>query len=124
MNRATPGFIGKRTLADFQTQQALNNNSGRLFLRSVKPRTYQHTSPISPLSPIDLPFNLSPDVMSNLSSPSSCMSQRYGLPLLQQLRPQQVPLGINTGATIQAVSTGLSGGPYMNQVSTGGFIPE
>ncbi|KAK8267635.1 hypothetical protein V6Z12_D11G011700 [Gossypium hirsutum] len=77
VNRATPGFIGKRTLADFQTQQALNNNSGRLFLRS-----------------------------------------RYGLPLLQQLRPQQVPLGINTGATIQAVSTGLSGGPYMNQVST------
>ncbi|KAB2055088.1 hypothetical protein ERO13_A11G011600v2 [Gossypium hirsutum] len=118
VNRATPGFIGKRTLADFQTQQALNNNPGRLFLRSVKPRTYQHTSPISPLSPIDLPSNLSPDVMSNFSSPSSCMSQRYGLPLLQQLRPQQVPLGINTGATIQAVNTGLSGGPYMNPVST------
>ncbi|XP_021284333.1 scarecrow-like protein 8 [Herrania umbratica] len=120
VNRAAPNFIGKRTLADFQTQQHQNNHPGlnSLYLRSVKPRTYQHTSPISPLSPIDFSTNLSPDVTSNFSSPSSCMSQRYGVPLLQQLRPQQLPLGTTPGTAIQVVNPGLSGVPYMNPAQT------
>ncbi|WRX18402.1 Transcription factor GRAS - like 10 [Theobroma cacao] len=120
VNRAAPNFIGKRTLADFQTQQHQNNHPGlnSLYLRSVKPRTYQHTSPISPLSPIDFSANLSPDVSSNFSSSSSCMSQRYGVPLLQQLRPQQLPLGTTSGTTIQVVNPGLSGVPYMNPAQT------
>jgi hypothetical protein len=89
---ATTTLIGKRTLADFQAfqqsppqqnllnQAALNN----LLLRSVKPRInnnifQQNTSPISTL---DFSVsNLSPEL-------PSLMSQRYGLPLLQQLRPQ------------------------------------
>ncbi|KAJ6766741.1 hypothetical protein OIU79_022661 [Salix purpurea] len=89
---STTNLIGKRTLADFQAfqqsppqqnllnQAALNN----LLLRSVKPRVnnnifQQNTSPISTL---DFSVNnLSPEL-------PSLMSQRYGLPLLQQLRPQ------------------------------------
>ncbi|KAL4354831.1 hypothetical protein GQ457_06G038700 [Hibiscus cannabinus] len=119
VNRAAQSLIGKRTLADFQTQQLINNHPAHLYLRSVKPRTFQHTSPISPLSPIDLSTNLSPpDVTGNFSSPS-CMSQRYGLPFLQQLRPQQTALGITSGgSTIKAVNPGLSGGSCMNPVST------
>ncbi|KAE8698182.1 Scarecrow-like protein 8 [Hibiscus syriacus] len=94
VNRATPNLIGNRTLADFEKQQLQYNNLGRnnLYLRSVKPRTnYQHSSSISPLSPIGFSSNLSPDVMGNFSSPSACISQRYhGLPLLQQPRPEQL----------------------------------
>ncbi|XWS61210.1 hypothetical protein CRYUN_Cryun07bG0106300 [Craigia yunnanensis] len=136
-NRAAPSIIGKRTLADFQTQQYQNNHPGLngLYLRSVEPRTYQHTSTISPrtyqhtstispLPPIDFSSNLSSDVTSNFSSPSSCTSQRYGVPLLQQLRPQQHPLGITSGATIQALNAGLSGAPYMNPVQTRVVQPQ
>ncbi|XVF12540.1 hypothetical protein REPUB_Repub08aG0127300 [Reevesia pubescens] len=120
VNQAVPSFIGKRTLADFQTQQHQNNHPGlnSLYLRSVKSRTYQNTSPISPVSPIDFSSNLSPDVTSNFSSSSSCMSQRYGVQLLQQLRPQQIPLGITSGTTIQSPNPGLSGVPHMNPVQT------
>ncbi|XP_022736602.1 scarecrow-like protein 8 isoform X2 [Durio zibethinus] len=77
MNRATPSLIGKRTLADFQTQQLQNNHAGlsSLYIRS-----------------------------------------RNGVPLLQQLRPQQLRLGITSGATIQAVSPGLSGAQFMKPV--------
>ncbi|GMJ14945.1 SCARECROW-like 8 [Hibiscus trionum] len=116
VNRAAPSLIGKRTLAEFQTQQLINNHPARLYLRSVKPRTYQHTSPI------DLS---SPDVAGNFSSPS-CMSQRYGLPLLQQLRPKQIPIGLTAaGSTIHGVNPGLSGGgQYMNPVPTRVVQPE
>ncbi|TYI66111.1 hypothetical protein E1A91_D09G202700v1 [Gossypium mustelinum] len=91
VNRAVPNLVGKQTLADFQKQQLHYNHPVRndlLYLRSVKPRTtYQHSSTISPM---DFSSNLSPDVMGNFSSPSSCISQRYyGLPLLQHPRPQQ-----------------------------------
>ena len=46
-------IIGKRTLSDYQAHQFQNNQAGLngFFYRSVKPRTFQHTSPISPLSP-------------------------------------------------------------------------
>ncbi|XVF50864.1 hypothetical protein PTKIN_Ptkin04bG0137900 [Pterospermum kingtungense] len=127
MNRAAPSLMGKRTLADFQTQQQNQNNHpglSSLYLRSVKPRNYHHTSPISPLAPIDFSSNLSPDVTSNFSSPSSYMSQRYGVPLLQQLRPQQLPLGITSGATVQALNHGLSGAPFMNPVQTRVVRPQ
>ncbi|KAK8686591.1 hypothetical protein V6N13_125615 [Hibiscus sabdariffa] len=110
VNRAAPSFVGKRTRADFNSH-ALNN----LYLRAIKPRNEQHASPISP---VDFSYNLSPDVSSNFSSPSSSSSmlQRYGVPLLQQLIPQQLPLGISSEATIQAVNPGFSSTQYMNLV--------
>ncbi|XVE58490.1 hypothetical protein DITRI_Ditri04bG0173600 [Diplodiscus trichospermus] len=79
VSRAAPSLMGKRTLADFQTQQHQNNLPGlnSLYLRS-----------------------------------------RYGVPLLQQLKPQQLPLGITSGAVIQAVNPGLSGVPYVSPVQT------
>ncbi|KAE8704701.1 NC domain-containing family protein [Hibiscus syriacus] len=69
----------------------------------LKPRNFQHTFPISPLSPLDF-------------SSATCNSQLYGVSLLQQLRPQQLPLGITAGATTQAVNPCLSGAPCMNPV--------
>lgn len=98
-----PDLIGKRPLADFQGQahhQFLNNyqyhqqhpqpsnaNLG-VLLRSVKPRTHYHTSPISPLSPVDFNAAISPEMISSVSStlaPPPPSSGRYGLSLL---RPQ------------------------------------
>ncbi|MFQ6631008.1 hypothetical protein Gotur_009297 [Gossypium turneri] len=110
VNRAAPSFVGKRTRADFNNH-GLNN----LYPRPVKPKNYQHAYPFSPLSPIDFSCYLLPDVTCNFS-PSSSMSQRYGVPVLQQLRPQQLPLGISSGATIQAVNPGFSSAQYLNLV--------
>ncbi|RZB44203.1 scarecrow-like protein 8 [Glycine soja] len=66
-------LIGKRTLAEFQTHNlnsSNNNNNNPLLsnylLRSVKPRTFQHTEL------------------------STFPSNRYGLPLLHHLRPNAV----------------------------------
>ncbi|KAJ4705973.1 putative Scarecrow-like protein 8 [Melia azedarach] len=102
-NRAGQNLIGKRTFTDYQNhhqqqqqqqQQHLQQNHfnpalNSLFLRSVKPRTYQNLSPISPLSPVDFSANnnvLSPDLQQSLS-------HRYNLPLLQQhVRPYQQQL--------------------------------
>ncbi|MED6118338.1 GRAS protein [Stylosanthes scabra] len=108
-------LIGKRTLAEFQTQQQqhnhhfnnhlLNNNNNNnnnyvlsnLLQRSVKPRTASfHTgSPLSPLSPID--FSI-PELQTH-----PYQTQRFGMPLLHQLRPNpinsnNVPLPITTSA--------------------------
>ncbi|KAF9664180.1 hypothetical protein SADUNF_Sadunf17G0129400 [Salix dunnii] len=106
MNAATtPTLIGKRTLADFQSQpqqnllnQAALNN---LLLRSVKPRInnnlfQQNTSPISTLPPIDFSVNnLSPQL-------PNLMPQRYGLPLLRSQQQQQHPMNLmnSNGAVI------------------------
>ncbi|CAL5405115.1 unnamed protein product [Camellia sinensis] len=68
-------LIGKRSLAEFQSHQQQQQLG--LYLRNVKPRTYQHASPISPLSPVDISASISP----NVSSISS---------ILQQLRPQPI----------------------------------
>ena len=77
---------GKRSLAEFQVQhQQLQQPGIGLLLRSVKQRTYQHTSPISPLSPGEFPASITPEIPSG----------RYGLPLLHQLRPQPISLGNN-----------------------------
>ncbi|KAL4362527.1 hypothetical protein GQ457_04G013110 [Hibiscus cannabinus] len=113
VNRAAPSFVGKRTRADFNSHaHALNN----LYLRAIKPRNDQHASPVSPM---DFSYNLSPDVSSNFSSPSpssSSILQRYGVPLLQQVIPQRLPLGISSEATIQAANPGFSSTRYMNLV--------
>ncbi|KAJ0099939.1 hypothetical protein Patl1_20186 [Pistacia atlantica] len=110
-NRTAQNLIGKRTFTDFQTQQQLqhhtlnNSNLNTIFQRSVKPRTFQNLSPISPLSPVDFSFNnvLSSDL------------HRYGLPLLQQqLRPhqqQQLPVGLVSGSNLQQTTPNL---PYVN----------
>ncbi|XAR53632.1 hypothetical protein NMG60_11022258 [Bertholletia excelsa] len=85
-----PDLIGKRSLAEFQS------------------RTYQHASPISPLSPIDFSPSISPDV-------SSISSIRYGLPILQQLRPQPPAYG-NGNSASSTGNTNLSGVSYPNMV--------
>uniref|UniRef100_A0A803PQ86 Scarecrow-like protein 8 n=1 Tax=Cannabis sativa TaxID=3483 RepID=A0A803PQ86_CANSA len=95
-------LIGKRNLAEFQSnhhnqqqQQQYNPNLGLVqpnYLRSVKPRTFQQSSPISPLSPMEFsPTATTVSESSSCSSSSPASSQRYGLPLPQQqyLRPQQ-----------------------------------
>lgn len=99
----SPDLIGKRSLAEFQQhqhqvlqqqqqfqfqqQQQQMVGLGGLYnnLRNVKARVnYQHTSPISPLSPVDFSSavsSLSPE-MSSISNSSLPMNPRYGLPIL------------------------------------------
>ncbi|XP_062120352.1 scarecrow-like protein 8 [Humulus lupulus] len=89
-------LIGKRNLAEFQSHhQQYNPNLGLVqqnYLRSVKPRTFQQSSPISPLSPMEFsPTATTVSESSSCSSSSPASSQRYGLPLPQQhLRPQPI----------------------------------
>ncbi|XP_050205776.1 scarecrow-like protein 8 [Mercurialis annua] len=117
-NFTAQSLIGKRSLADFQAhhqqnyqqQGNINPALNGLLLRSVKPRMYQHTSPISTLSPIEFSANSSPEL------PSFSSHQRYGVPLLQQLRPQNINLGSGGVPTIHSVNNHLSSGVlnYMN----------
>ncbi|CAL0333275.1 unnamed protein product [Lupinus luteus] len=105
-------LMGKRTLAEFQNHRNhnhnnlnlnhnnLNNDQNHVFsnvlLRSVKPRTtFQHGS-TSPLSPMDFS-------VPELHNPNSVyQSQRFGMPLLQQLRPQPINLfNTNTNSIFQ-----------------------
>lgn len=83
--RQTPSLIGKRTLAEFQTHNNLNNtNSNNLnlinpllsnyLLRSVKPRTFQN-----------MDFTTSTPEFPTFPS-----QHRYGVPLLHHLRPNAV----------------------------------
>ncbi|GLU24300.1 hypothetical protein SLE2022_402460 [Rubroshorea leprosula] len=104
MNQPAPGFIGKRNLGDFQTQSSI-------FLRAVKPRMEQHASPISPLSPSDISM-----FSRNLCSPvsSASMSQRYGVSLLQQLRPQPISMAGSVPTTQPENLSAFSGVPYVN----------
>ncbi|KAK7853885.1 scarecrow-like protein 8 [Quercus suber] len=85
-------MIGKRTLSDYQAHQIQNNQAGLngLFSRYVKPRTFLHTSPISPLSPIDF---------SAASTTTTSSLERYSLPILQQFRPQPISIGNRIVAT-------------------------
>ncbi|XP_061996028.1 scarecrow-like protein 8 [Rosa rugosa] len=125
LHHNTAGLIGKRSLAEYQYQQHQNpyqqnlTNQQNIYLRSLKPKTtanyqhsnFQHASPISPLSPIDFSSasSYTGSENSNTSSTTSSMfSQRYRLPLLQQLRPQPV---INP--MFQASSS-----PYVNHNNT------
>ncbi|KAK7380358.1 hypothetical protein VNO78_32866 [Psophocarpus tetragonolobus] len=88
VQRQTPTLIGKRTLTEFQTYNQTNNNPNNvlsnLLLRSVKPRTtfpHPHDFPISELQ--------------NQNNPSIYQPQRFGVPLLHQLRPQPINLPNN-----------------------------
>jgi hypothetical protein len=74
-----PDLMGKRSLAEFQLQQQQQQQGLGLYLRHVKQRTLQHASPISPLSPVDFSSSISPEISS---------VSRYGVPILQNLRPQ------------------------------------
>ncbi|KAB1204878.1 Scarecrow-like protein 8 [Morella rubra] len=81
--QALPSVIGKRTLSEFRNPAQFQNQMGLngLLLRSVKPRrTYNHTSPISPLSPIDFSSppttTTSPDMSSLLLSPQQQQQQQ------------------------------------------------
>ncbi|KAL2556096.1 Scarecrow-like protein 8 [Forsythia ovata] len=117
-------LIGKRSLADFQQQnlvqqQQLQNQNGLgFYTRNVKPRpNYQHASPVSPLSLVDL----SP--VSSISTEVASISAinrnpRYGVPILQQLRPQNmnnVPMGTSFPNLVQngagsGINTGIVSG--------------
>ncbi|XP_027358196.1 scarecrow-like protein 8 [Abrus precatorius] len=87
--RPTPSVIGKRTLTEFQTSSNTTNNNlnlnhnqvlSNLLLRSVKPRTtFTHTSPMSAMD-----YSI-PEIH----------TQRFGAPLLHQLRPQPINLPNN-----------------------------
>lgn len=82
-------MIGKRTLAEFQSHHQYLPNQGLAqvnYPRLVKPKVYQHPSPISPLSPIEC----SPTTTTASETSSSSWSQRFCLPMHQQLRPQPI----------------------------------
>ncbi|KAJ8752849.1 hypothetical protein K2173_008584 [Erythroxylum novogranatense] len=110
---APPGLIGKRTLAEFQAQQqqhqhgSLNPALNGLLLRSVKPRMYQQNSPISTLSPFEF--------SASASSEFPNISQHYGVPLLQQVRPQ--PTNLGSGLPIHSQNLTLPGISYKNAVN-------
>ncbi|KAK6936809.1 Transcription factor GRAS [Dillenia turbinata] len=108
--------MGKRSLADLERlqyqQQGLN-----LFLRSVKQRTYQHASPISPLSPVDFAANrISPDAA------AASVSTRYGLPLLHQTRPQPQPMMFNNISN--NISNSSCNSSNLSTVSYTNFAPN
>ena len=116
-----PDLIGKRSLAEFQAQHQQQQQQQQqqqpglgLLLRSVKPRMYQHASPISPLSPVDYSASISPEF-------PSVSAGRYGLPLLQQLRPQPIALGNNVMAPRTA---NLSTVTYSNFPQNRGALQE
>lgn len=104
-----PDLMGKRSLAEFQLQQQQDLG---LYLRNVKQRTFQHASPISPLSPVDFSASISPEI-SSISSSSMAISARYGVPILQQLRP---PQNGNINCILPATNSNFSGVSYPNLV--------
>ncbi|CAN6705776.1 unnamed protein product [Malus baccata var. baccata] len=127
------GLIGKRTLAEFQAHQQNHYNphqnyhqnpSQNLYLRSLKPRTFQHSSPISPLSPTDFSSGSAITGSDSSSSSSSILShQRFGLPLLQQLRPQ--PINQTAPPAMSYVNNLVPNNPVQNNpVQTRGLDSE
>ncbi|XP_061349691.1 scarecrow-like protein 8 [Gastrolobium bilobum] len=135
--RQASSLIGKRTLAEFQTHQNHNHNHNHnlnsnnnlnlhqnqilsnLLLRSVKPRTtFQHGSPLSPMSPMD--FSIS-----ELQNPSSgFQTQRFGVPLLHQLRPQPInlPNNTNNNGTLPMTNTILQNPNFPYRSSNLGLV--
>ncbi|QCD94789.1 DELLA protein [Vigna unguiculata] len=89
--RQTPTLIGKRTLTEFQTYNQTynqpNNNPNHvlsnLLLRSVKPRTSFSQSSMENFPEL------------HNQNPSLYQQQRFGVPLLHQLRPQPINLPSN-----------------------------
>nr|AND01198.1 putative GRAS domain family protein [Linum usitatissimum] len=85
--------MGKRALSDFQ---GINPGLNSLLLRSVKPRIYQNNC-----SDFSGNLAINNNNFSAENSFSALSSQRYGLPLLQQLRPQ--PINVLPQQTLQGV---------------------
>ncbi|KAL5173678.1 Scarecrow-like protein 8 [Glycine soja] len=112
--RQTPALIGKRTLTEFQAYNQTNNNPNHvlsnLLLRTVKPRTtFSHNH-------MDFPV---PELQSqNLYANQT---QRFGVPLLHQLRPQPINLPNNgpvpmTGPNFGYRNSNLGFPPNQNRV--------
>ncbi|PIA49261.1 hypothetical protein AQUCO_01300249v1 [Aquilegia coerulea] len=79
--RNMSNFVGKRSISELEKQQHLQLQQGVLY-RSVKQRNqYNHTSPISPLTPFDFSSGNINNHQTSYSSSSS-----YSHPHLQQLR--------------------------------------
>ncbi|CAK9185062.1 unnamed protein product [Ilex paraguariensis] len=112
--------IGKRSLTEFQQQhqfQQLQQQGLGLYLRNVKPRTYQHTSPISPLSPVDFAASLSSEASSLSSSSSAPMSTRHGFPIIPQLQPQPITnFGNGNNSMIPSSTNNFSSVSFPNSV--------
>ncbi|CAN0902815.1 Scarecrow-like protein 8 [Linum grandiflorum] len=81
-------YMGKRALSDFQPLNSL--------LRSVKPRIFQNNG-----GDFSGNFASNTNNFSAENSFSALSSQRYGLPLLQHLRPQ--PINVQPQQTLQGV---------------------
>ena len=102
-------LIGKRTLSDYQAHQFQNQGGlNGFFYRSVKPRV-QHTSPISPLSPMDF---------SAASTTTTSSLERFSLPILQQLRPQPISIGNRIVTTNNNNTQALPGVPCVSTSSS------
>ncbi|KAI4383127.1 hypothetical protein MLD38_009003 [Melastoma candidum] len=124
-------LAGKRSLVDFQShpQHVRNQVLNSLLMRYVKPRIYQQASPVSPLQSLDFSPALpsSPDLMSlaGLSSAGGQPSQRYRIPLLQQMRPQPISLGSGMIQPGETVPMALPGVPFANTRQSGAAVrPE
>jgi len=136
VHQGKPNLMGKRSLAEFQQQQQLQflqlqqqqkqqqqqmmllqqqqqqQQGLGFYLRNVKPRSYQQSSPMSPLSPVD--FSVAAAAASSISSEfssnsnvSTMMNTRHALPVLQQFRSQPANIGGFLSPGIQNYSTGF-----------------
>lgn len=140
VHQGRPNLMGKRSLAEFQQQQQLQflqqqqqqqkqqqmillqqQQGLGFYLRSVKPRNYQQSSPMSPLSPVD--FSVAAAAASSISSEfssNSMMNTRHSLPVLQQLRSQPGNINGFLSPGIQNYSTGVSSlNPVQNRATIG-----
>nr|DAD47289.1 TPA_asm: hypothetical protein HUJ06_017226 [Nelumbo nucifera] len=99
----------QRLLLQQQQQQQQQLLGSSFFLRSVKQRSYHHTSPISPLSPVD--FH-SPEASSNLT-----FAGRFGLTQHQRPTSQLVnPFNQIKNNNPSCNNPGLSGLSFSNSV--------
>lgn len=136
VHQGRPNLMGKRSLAEFQQQQQLQflqlqqqkqqqqqmmllqqqqQQGIGFYLRNVKPRSYQQSSPMSPLSPVDFSIAAAASISSSNSNVSTMMNTRQALPVLQQ--PANMGGFLSPG--IQNYSTGVSS---LNPVQNGATI--
>ncbi|XP_015070693.1 scarecrow-like protein 8 [Solanum pennellii] len=135
VHQGRPNLMGKRSLAEFQQQQQLQflqlqqqkqqqmmllqqqqQQGIGFYLRNVKPRSYQQSSPMSPLSPVDFSVAAAASISSSNSNVSTMMNTRQALPVLQQ--PANMGGFLSPG--IQNYSTGVSSlNPVQNRATIG-----
>ncbi|TMW99600.1 hypothetical protein EJD97_002306 [Solanum chilense] len=140
VHQGRPNLMGKRSLAEFQQQQQLQflhlqqqkqqqqqmmllqqqqqqqQQGIGFYLRNVKPRSYQQSSPMSPLSPVDFSVAAAAAISSSNSNVSTMMNTRQALPVLQQ--PANMGGFLSPG--IQNYSTGVSSlNPVQNRATIG-----